>query len=364
MSKTEWSLIFILHNLTLKKEIDFDHIAIVPRGDQRVQQISNNNAVVNHIIDCIIDLNDKPAHPSYLIIEKDWIDENKIRPASVAFRNIISLSCIYEGWKYQIATGDSNVFAPLYSDFFDFYPIYKFNKQNFTILSPALINHRTTNNFKGQRSPRLPKTSNFQFNFDRHLTNSLLKLWRRKFKEDENDRKFKSLFRSLEMAYNACRLPDNNLSTIHDYGMILGLWVSAFEILFHPGGAKRIGYKDIVENFESHNFEHKKLNKFSYDLNKEKRKTNLAGKLYKEIYDMRNNFFHGNDVDYKSLYPFNNKDLPKLTHLAPVLFTFAVMLFLHNNFDLIDKKLQKYDSSFEMLLRTIGIEQVLRKFIA
>lgn len=90
--------------------------------------------------------------------------------------------------------------------------------------------------------------------------------------------------------------------------------------------------------------------------------SNIAGKLYKEIYDTRNAFYHGNRVSNEDLFPFKNKDLPPLPHLAPVLFTFGLMLFLDKNFSFIDSDLSEFDEPIEKLIATLGIENSLLKF--
>jgi hypothetical protein len=41
------------------------------------------------------------------------------------------------------------------------------------------------------------------------------------------------VFRSLEVAFQANRFPSDGLSSINDIGTRIGLWVSAFEVLFH-----------------------------------------------------------------------------------------------------------------------------------
>lgn len=42
--------------------------------------------------------------------------------------------------------------------------------------------------------------------------------------------------RSLDMAYHASLLPTLSDTSFYDVGRLISLWVSAFEILVHPGG--------------------------------------------------------------------------------------------------------------------------------
>lgn len=166
MSQIDWELIFILPNLSLREPIEFSKIAITNRQDERVQKIAQENSVAHHLIDSVKDQSNRPANPSYLIIEKDNIDEKNIGSAAVAYRNIISLCTIYYGWRHQISADDSNVFATLYSDYYDFYPIHGFDEKYFVISSPALRAIEHPEDFVAQRSPRLPKTNHFLFYFE------------------------------------------------------------------------------------------------------------------------------------------------------------------------------------------------------
>src|SRR5262245_51804676 len=43
-------------------------------------------------------------------------------------------------------------------------------------------------------------------------------------------------FRALEVAFHASLFPADGLTSINDVGTRIALWVSAFEVLCHPGG--------------------------------------------------------------------------------------------------------------------------------
>jgi len=350
-----------LPNLTIKDSIESEFIAITNEKDERIKAIAQTNSIAKHLMSSFEDERGRAANPSFLIIRDESIKPESLDSAAVSFRNIISLCSIYYGWRHKINTDDPNVFVTLFSDFYDFYPISRIYEEYFVISSSALNGIESIENFTAQRSPRLPRTTYFNFHFNKHLFNSLMKLWKTKFVTGNSGVHINSIFRSLEMVYSACKMPDNNLSTIHDYGMHLGLWVSAFEILFHPGGKSHIGFKDVSRKLQSHIFSDQRLNEKKYDLTKSE-KTNISGKLYKEIYDSRNAFFHGNEVGIEYLFPFKNEELPSLLKLAPVLFTFGLMLYLEEEFSLIDPEESKFDHSIELMLNTLGIENTLLKF--
>ena len=55
---------------------------------------------------------------------------------------------------------------------------------------------------------------------------------------------------------------------------------------------------------------------------------NLSQKLYKELYDTRNAFLHGNPVTEKRLRPFGRKNVQAITRYAPLLYKIALISFL------------------------------------
>ncbi len=131
---------------------------------------------------------------------------------------------------------------------------------------------------------------------DRFISNSLLKIWGRRYiKEKLSEWKTITLFRSLEMAYHASAMPSKNNSTIYDYGSRISLWVSSLEILSHPPKEKS-NLKTVIDLLENYSWKNRKLKRKSYSIKYrgDKLKVTLTSKLYKEIYDARNDFLYGN----------------------------------------------------------------------
>ncbi|MEW6066789.1 MAG: hypothetical protein AB1610_00615 [Nitrospirota bacterium] len=137
------------------------------------------------------------------------------------------------------------------------------------------------------------------------------------------------MFRSLEMAYQASTMPFKNHSTIYDVGSSVSLWVSAFEILSHPQKGKA-SLSSVLKLLGGYDWNDKILKRKTYIVKYggKSYKVSLAEKLYKELYDTRNDFLHGNPVTDKRLYPFKNKNLPLLIRFAPILYKIALLYFL------------------------------------
>jgi hypothetical protein len=156
-----------------------------------------------------------------------------------------------------------------------------------------------------------------------------MKVWKDCFVRGNTSHPYSALLRSLQIAYSACKMPTDNRSSVYDYGVKVGLWISAFEILFHPGSSGNIGYKDIVME----------LNKYVLidpQISDKKRligsdtHTNIVGLVYKDIYDKRNDFYHGNEISKNGLDIFNRKEFPPVTHIAPVIYLMALNVFLQS----------------------------------
>lgn len=103
------------------------------------------------------------------------------------------------------------------------------------------------------------------------------------------------LFRSINMARTASRMPGGSDATFYDAGRAVALWVSAFEILAHDGRAdltrvlrllaraqwnsSRLTPQDHVVRHRGHSLQ-----------------TNIAGTIYEALYRARNDFLHGEPV--------------------------------------------------------------------
>jgi hypothetical protein len=79
--------------------------------------------------------------------------------------------------------------------------------------------------------------TDFSLVFDQPLLDRLFRTWRQCYLRKRNRKKLLRLFRALEVAFHAALFPADGLTSINDVGSRIALWVSAFEVLCHPGGA-------------------------------------------------------------------------------------------------------------------------------
>ena len=139
------------------------------------------------------------------------------------------------------------------------------------------------------------------------------------------------LFSDLEMAYQATTMPFKNHSTIYDFGSSACLWVSAFEVLSHPKTGKA-DLNTVLDLLGKYQWNDKKVKRKSYKVKYRGRElsVNIVQKLYKELYDTRNDFLHGNPVKPSRLYPFKNRKVPPITRFAPLIYKVGLLALLGN----------------------------------
>ena len=325
-----WSIFFVLPNLGLKNQFGNDNIAIVPHNDSRVTNITSSNPFAKSLFKGFEDQFRRKAYPSALLVNINSSDRIREPETIVGFRNSFALSTIIKGHEHSLTS--SFVAYPLYSDYFDFYPI-SISRQNDGLItnSPAGMDYNDeSKKFRGQTSPSLLAPGQFFAEPDSNLFDSLQKAWHRRFiKKRTKEWSTRALFRSLEMAYQASTLPFENHSTIYDYGVSASLWVSALEILSHPrrGQANLLSVIELLGHYQWNN---RVLKKKTYKVKYRGRehKVNLPQKLYKELYDTRNDFLHGEPVKINRLFPFKNNKLPGITRFAPLIYKVALLSFL------------------------------------
>lgn len=326
-SSDNWKFCLLLHNLELKAAFESEFMAIVPNNDVRMSKIIADEPCVAPLIQNFTDQEGKPKFPCALIVRTDAREQIGSLEAVVSFRNIFALSCLLYAWPRVIES--RNVFFPQWSDFFDFHPTRPSRDETFLhTLSPAIDGGCLPEKFRGQISPNLSEASSLKFHPDDKILPLLLDFWKKEFAETNSpDWNRLVVFRSLEMAYQAASLPSNSRFTIYDFGSRIALWVSAFEVLVHPGEGKGQANIEKVKNLlEKASWHNERLEKLDYHIriNGNETNVNLVQGLYGELYDARNDFLHGNAVARSRLFCFCNEKRRSLIEIAPVIYKVAL----------------------------------------
>jgi hypothetical protein len=101
------------------------------------------------------------------------------------------------------------------------------------------------------------------------------------------------------MAYAASQVPSGPDMTHYALGRSVGLWISAFEILAHPGQNGNVGYRNIYEPLHAVDWRHTELTDVvhvSYDGKNKTAPNTLPCWIYGELFQARNDFMHGRPV--------------------------------------------------------------------
>jgi hypothetical protein len=333
-----WIILFALPDLNLSESIGNENIAIVPHNDPRIIEITKQSSYAKALVGNFEDQFGRKNYPSLLIVSDIAPQQLRDIDAIVGFRNIVALATIIKGHEHRLTS--TFVAFPLYSDFFDFYPItITKDDDGFLTQSPSILGFDDEKRkFRGQTSPSLAGQGYVSAKPIGHLFDQLQKVWQRRYlRKKFNEWSTRTLFRSLEMAYQATTMPFKNHSTIYDFGSSASLWVSAFEILSHPKTGKA-DLSTVLNLLGKYQWNDKKVKKsYRIKYRRQKLSVNIVQKLYKELYDTRNDFLHGNPVKSSRLYPFKNIKVHPITRFAPLIYKVGLLSFLEN-FKLKSKK--------------------------
>lgn len=318
----DWRFIALLHNLQIEVPVDTEHMAVVPLDDPRLRELLSNSNF-KHFVSNFRDQFKRKRRPSALIAR----GRVRRKPESVpAFRNALALSAVTRAWERGVAF--NSVQELKYSAYFDFYPYLPTDDMTLLVVqSPGVLSIDEIHQFSGQGAPGLAPGSVTTTFYDETLLSALMQHWRQRHvignvaqPADE------SLFRSLEMAYRASRMPHDNRSSLDDYGAALALWVSAFEILAWPAN-HNASLDSVLQLLRPTAVSSRSVARRRYVLKMPRGKTarvSLIEKLYAEIYRARNAFLHGNPVTIHDLFPSKRRTRPSLFSLAPVLYRCAL----------------------------------------
>jgi len=329
--KDKWQFAFVLPNLSIKQAIDSQYVAIVPSNDQRVQNIVTKYPILRYLVDGFSDQFKRKVTPNLLIFNTDIPLKSLKSGALIDFRNIFAICCIVTAWQNFLIRGQWFVYGQ-YSEYFSLYPIMPTQDYKYlTIQSPAVIGLDNPKSFSGQTNPALAGPA-YTIECDSYIFTPLIQAWEKRYINGSlSDLNTNILFRSLQVACQACAIPDTNYPSIYDYGARLAQWVSAFEILARSK-SKNVGQIDVLNLISLFPSVSKHISNKRYVIFESKAKGairgNLPQKLCHLIYEARNDFIHGNPVSSKNIYPWHNKKTYPLNFFAPLLYKLMIICFL------------------------------------
>ena len=229
----EWVPILVLPNADMRFAFDCPHAAIVPPQEDRVLKLRNDHPKLTSFLSRFRDQFGDQVWPALLLVRADAPKSYYTAEAITAFRDILSLSVVL----YTRATRFSAASGLAYTNTFQFYPWMLDNRfEDMLLQNPAMVHAHLLSLFGGQSFPEQGCASIMDVDVDRPLALALLDRWVVRFSGGAVEWRDKVLFRSLNMANEAGRIPAQTAAVFWDAGRLLALWVSALEILAHPGG--------------------------------------------------------------------------------------------------------------------------------
>lgn len=342
----EWTVISVFPNLMLEGlgatpdvTLPGSPYSIVSGNDARVQAFAEQVTDFQHLLNSFQDDQGESYLPAVLIEEsKAAVQNRRWRQSITAFRNSIAFSYILINRASTV--GRLNALSPLWSDTFDLFPIH-ISQGYIHKITPALysVAHPMESHL-ATPSPHLQLQRRLNILPDTYLIRTLGDAWLQHYKRKKRrDHYFIALFRSLEIAYQAASIAAKNQASEYDYGIGIGLWVNAIEVLAHqgPGGSVSVPkVLDLLEQYAWHRPRFKRRSfknptKWKSDPKKRKR-VNAVSAIYLHMYLARNDYLHGNPVSPGKLRPHLGSTRVNLPWAASTVYRVALAAHLEKRY--------------------------------
>ncbi|MEQ9153467.1 MAG: hypothetical protein RLO06_18460 [Parvibaculum sp.] len=343
-SDAAWEPTAVLANLSMGRTyedlpfaVEGGYYAIVGHEDLRLLNACDRHPVIRRFLGRFKDAFGDCLSPAVVMRRSDAPAATRTVEASAGFRDAVAMSVI--PLSRARGTGRRTTYGVAYSDQFDFYPwMLTRDYHDLVAMTPAMLAIHEVRLFRGQSTPGLAPASLRDSDVDVPLLEELLRRWRRLHGgEAPPSHDDVALFRSLNMAFQASRMPGGQETSIYDIGRLIALWISAFEILVHPGGNGRSGPSQVLDRLRSVQWLDPRIAELLPPTPgmPARRRTQVAeiapDRLYRLLYDARNDFLHGNPLDELDLVV-----APSGIHIARVasaLYRLALTATLDLRFD-------------------------------
>jgi hypothetical protein len=293
----EWTPIFVLPNVPLRTAIGCELAALAPAHDPRVAAVKRVHPSFKRFLNRFSDNFGEKFEPAVLLVSADAPAAIREVAALASFRDLVAISTISLSRALELRHRRGH--RVMFGEAFAIYP-WMLDRHYKDVIgsTPAILGMHEVVKFKGQSSPSLFRIVLDDNDIDQPLLAALMDQWRRCYTTPGPTWADVALFRSLNMAYNASLLPAGTDTTFFDVGRVVSLWVSAFEILVHPGGDGQANRDKVFQLIESTPWTIAASGAAVHDTGgRAKVKRTLASWLYQVLNDRRNDFLHGNPVE-------------------------------------------------------------------
>lgn len=339
----QWQVLAFLPNLTLKPPAAFasDYLCICSTTDDRFKMLTAGAAdhTAARMAAAFRTWFDVPYAPCCLLLRAAAPTAYLRADVLRAFRNVCALATITHSTA-RLLTGDQ--WLPAWGDFFLFASHVPNRDGSIgNTDGPVRGLQDEIHKFRGQCAGQIDAPTGFGVDFDHVILPRLLRAWHDYHARRPRVRSWLPLFRSLEIAFQASRFPSDGFSSFNDIGTRIGLWVSAFEVLFHPGTGSV--NKRIVQNaLQQVALAEPRLRHNTYTCTwgrpPQTFRISFPGFVYDELYRARNAFMHGNPVTFRDVLLRRSRRYPPLLAIAPVLYNLALRAVLLPSFPITDEE--------------------------
>jgi len=324
-----WTPEWAMPNVTLNEPIEASHAALVNSDDERLRSIARRRPAVETFLSAFRDEFGTQIWPTIAMVREDAPPGVRIAAAFGGFRDAVCVSAIVAGYGLGTKSKSGGI---IHSDAFDVYPWFPSPRLEGRIgaITPALVGIHHVERLRPQPAPALGRRSMSKWKIDQPLLGAILARWKHCFVDGEDSVVDRRLFRALEMARAASKMPGGSDATDYDVGRAVALWVSAFEILAHDGRHSDFG--QVLSLLSRVQWQNQTLTVQDREVSHKGApiRTNLAGAIYKRLHWARTAFLHGNPVTAKMLI-MEGSQKPVLWLAAP-LFRLALSAFLNLRF--------------------------------
>ena len=298
-----WQPVAILPNFELEGQtaLDVPHAAFASVEDPRVQEIDAAAPKHAELLGRWREPFGDECRPTLLLLSPNAPAGFSRMEAMTSLRDILSISVI-PLVRSRHRPGQS--VGPLpYSNVFEFYPWAIAKELDGVVMNtPGVRGLHDLEKLNPQIAAEVGRQSRIaEHDLDRPMFNALIEHWRSVSRvKRKHAHAADKVLRSLNMAYHASKLPALQDARVFDDGRLVALWVSAFEILAHPGSAE-VSQWCVYDLLDSAQWRHAKNRRREFLIaGRNPSKRTRPCKVYRRLYEMRNDFLHGNPVSRMS----------------------------------------------------------------
>lgn len=311
-SLMDWVPVIALPNVDVKCRVEGKNAAIVGYRDRRLAQLRGKHPALKRFLSRFRDSFNQVRRPSVLLLRAGTLDTYFDSEAVAAFRDLLAVCCVPYVRAMVLKAGRSHLDAK-FSNAFAFYPwMVGRDNEGLVASTPALAGLSDTDRFSGRTSPEIGYST--VMDLDEPLLKTLIERWAVRFGTNNPSWEDRALFRSLNMAFYAAQTPFNAAGTSYDDGRLVGLWVSAYEILVHGDpnsqGANETQVKRLLTKTKAES-------------------SGTREKVCRAIYGARHDYLHGNPIKADS-----RPDI--LNHYGSVLYRLLLTEFLGLHYQIPD----------------------------